>query len=1044
MKRTFLMGFCALLASLAPALSYGQGVQTGAMTGIVRTTDNAPLPDAKVTVSSPALQGERAATTDVNGVYALGGLPPGGYTVKISRDGLTPIEKSARVPLGGTAVVDARLAVAAVSETIVVQGVIPPPVTEIQTSANILASDINILPMGRTPYQVTELMPGVTTNTPNANQVTISGGFAYDNVFLIDGVDVNDNLLGTSNDLFIEDAIAEVQVLSSGITAEYGRFSGGVVNIITKSGGNMFNGSYRTTFGRPSWTQETPFERTNAIERGKPTGANSMVTNKLSTFTELAAGGPVVMDRLWFFGAGRFENSSTAGTTPLTAIAYTKTNDSKRYEAKMTGTVRPGHTLQGTYIDNRVHRANEPVLSFSIDKATFISPSTPNHLGVVSCYGALSPRMLVSAQYSQRRFRAEGVGGTATAIVDSPFLTRSGTMYQYNAPLFDASDPEQRNNRQFTASLSSFLSSRRLGSHELKGGFEDFVDTRIGANSQTSTGYVFTTNFKVDASGAPVLDAAGRLIPVFTPGTSRLAWWLPARGAAFSMSTMSAYLQDRWMAGSHLTFNLGMRYEHAGSDATAGGSTTIRNNRIVPRLGASYDLTGDGQMVFQGSYGRYSGKYNDQQFSRNTLVGNSNRYGFAYSGPAGEGRDFSAGFEPANYAGSAYLATFPNLNIQFDPKLSSPVTDEFTLGAGRAFAKRDYAKVIYVQRKASNFVEDFAQIANGIVPIVVNGVVVTRADVFVYKNSDVPKREYQALEFLGQHAIMDKVVVSGQWTVQLKNDGNFEGETPNPTGSTTGDYPELLVQARSNPSGRLDDFQRSKVRIWATYDLSLNKYGAIHIAPMYRYNSGTTYSLSVSGVALSAIQAARNPGYNSTPTQTLFFGARGSESFKGYALLDMAVTCDVPVWRSARPWIKVEAFNALNNRKLVSWNTTIAADAAGAKDENGLATGYIQGAQFGTATANSNYPASRRGRRPDVRRRRRLQILGTSKTQRTQSRGDPVEKDSLRGSAISAPPRRRRQLREWAAWWAAIRSCICRVRWGVMPIIRSININCPR
>jgi hypothetical protein len=959
MKRRILSGFliCISLASIAQA----QGVQTGTLAGTLKSTDGVVLPEATVSVTSPALQGERSTKSDVNGAYALPNLPPGGYTITISRSGLASLERTATIPLGGTATVDATLALATVSESVVVQGVIPPPVTDIQTSENIQASEINVLPMGRTPYLVTELMPGVTTNTPNANQVTISGGFAYDNVFLIDGVDVNDNLLGSSNDLFIEDAIGEVQVLTSGVSAEYGRFSGGVVNIITKSGGNMFSGGYRTNFTRPSWTKETPFEAANGIERGKPTTANPFITNKLSTFTELTGGGPVVRDRLWFFGAGRFENSSTQGTLQATAIPYTKTNHSKRYEVKATGALKSGQSLQGTYIDNRVHRANEPVLSFSIDTSTFISPSTPNRLAVVSYTGALSPRLLATAQYSQRHFKTQGVGGTATAIVDSPFLTRSGTQYQYNAPLFDASDPEQRNNRQLTASLTYFLSDKKFGSHELKGGFEDFADTRVGANSQTSTGYLFTTNFKVDAGGAPVLDSAGRLIPVFTPGTSRLASWLPSRGAEFNMTTLSAYVQDRFVATPHLTLNLGMRYEHIRSDATAGGSTNIRNNRVVPRLGASYDLNGDGKMVFQGSYSRYSGKYNDQQFSKNTLVGNSNRYGFAYSGPAGEGRDFAAGFDPANYAGAAYLATFPNINIKFDPKLSSPMTDEFTLGAGRAFAKRDYAKVVYVQRKVSNFVEDYPQFSNGIVPIVVNGVTVTTADVFLYKNSDVPKREYKALEFLGQHAIMDKVTVTGQWTVQLKNDGNFEGETPNPTGSTTGDYPELIVQSRSNPGGRLDDFQRSKVRIWADYDLSLKQYGSVHIAPIYRYNSGATYSLSVSGVALSAIQAARNPGYATTPTQTLFFGARGSESFKGFALFDMALTYDVPVWRKASPWIKVESFNLFNNQKLISWNRTIAVDPASDKDENGLPTGYIKGPQFGTATANSNYPGPRAG-----------------------------------------------------------------------------------
>ena len=946
MTRRILWVLFVLITALMPVWAYGQGVQTGAVTGTVTSSDNAVLSDANVFVSSPALQGAHSTTTDVNGVFVAVNLPPGRYTIKISKSGFNAVERSALVPLGGTATVNAILAVASVVETVVVEGVVPPPVTEIQTSANILASDINVMPLGRTPYLVAELMPGVTTNTPVAGQVTISGGFGYDNVFLIDGVDVNDNLLGTSNDLYIEDAIGEVQVLTSGITAEYGRFSGGVINIITKSGGNMFSGSYRTTFTNPAWTKETPFETRQR-------------TSKLSTFSELTAGGPVVKDRLWFFGAGRFENSSTAGTMPLTALPYTKTNNSKRYEVKATGTVRQGQTLQGSYIDNRVHRANEPVLSFSIDKAALISPSTPNHLGVVTYHAAVSSKMLVSAQYSRRDFETRGVGSTLTDIVNSPFLTHTGTQYQYNAAYFDATDPEQRNNRQLTGSLSYFASSRRLGSHEFKSGFEDFVDARIGANAQSATGYVFLSNFRVDAAGIPVLDAAGRLIPTFVPGTSRVQRWIPTRGAAFHMRTAAAYVQDRWVASPHFTFNLGLRIEHASSSAT-GDINAINLNRIVPRLGASYDLKADGRTVLLASYSQYSGKYNDVQFSKNTNVGNSDRYTTVYQGPAGEGRDFAPGFDVNNYAG-VVAGTFPAVNIRFDSHLSSPVTNEFTLGAARMLGTRSYLKAVYVQRTATNFVEDFTEFANGSSPLVVGGVTVGLTDNVLYKNSDLPKREYRAIELLGQHHVTKAVAVNGQWSVQMRNDGNFEGESPNPAGSPLGDYPEMTSLSRSAPLGHLDDFQRSKVRVWATYGLSLGQYGSLDVTPLYRYNSAKTYSLAVAGQALSAVQAARNPGYASTPTQTIFFGRRGSESFKGYALFDMALTYGVPLWKSARPWVKFEAFNLLNNQKLIAWNTAIVQDTTSARDENGLATGYITSPTFGTATSASHYPAPRAG-----------------------------------------------------------------------------------
>jgi hypothetical protein len=957
--RRSLAGLIVLLAVFFPAVSFGQGLQSGTLTGAVKSIDGGAISDAKVSVRSPAMQGERITATDVNGIYLFANLPPGTYTIVIAKTGLNPVERTALVPLGATASADATLDVATVSESVLVEAVRPVSVTAIQTSANITASEVSVLPMGRTPFLIAELMGGLTTNTPVANQVTISGGFAFDNVFLIDGVDVNDNLLGTANDLYIEDAIGEVQVLTSGMSAEYGRFSGGVVNIITKSGGNNFAGSYRTTFTRPSWTKETPFERANNIERGKPTTSNPFLSNKLSHFTELTAGGPLVRDRVWFFGAGRFENSSTAGTMPATAVAYTKTNDSKRYEAKLTGTVRPSHTLQGTFIDNRVHRSNEPVLSFSIDRAALISPSTPNRLSVVNYTGALSPRTLLSAQYSQKRFATEGVGGTSTDIIDSPFLTRTGTQYQYNAPYFDASDPEQRNNRQLTASLSYFMSDRRLGSHEVKGGIENFVDTRVGANAQSSTGYVFMSNFKADAAGAPVVDRDGHPIPLFVPGTSRVQRWIPHRGAEFNLTTTSAYLQDRWIASSKLTVNLGMRFEHVSSEAS-GGINSVSASRIVPRLGASYDVTGNGDTVVHATVSQYSGKYSSVLFSRNTNVGNSDRYTTVYNGPAGEGRGFAPGFDVNNYSG-VVAGTFPALNVSFAEDVSSPVTTEYTVGIARTFGTRTYGKAVFVGRKTSNFIEEFILRSNGTIPIVWNGTTLGEVDNIVYDNTDDMRREYRAVQLIGQHQVSDVVTVNGHWTIQLRNNGNFEGETPNPAGSPFGDYPELLSIARNAPDGRLDDFQRHKVRVWADYDQDLGRYGSLNVAPLYRYNSARTYSLVLNNQALSAVQASRNPGYAGTPLQQIFFGERGSESFKSFALVDLAVTYRIPVWRSAQPWIKFEAFNLLNNQKLIGWNTDITADPSSARDENGLPTGFLQGPRFGQGTANSHYPVPRLG-----------------------------------------------------------------------------------
>ncbi len=117
--------------------------------------------------------------------------------------GFETVEENATVPLGGEIGVNAVMAPEGVTETIQVFAVVPTPIEATETSSNATAEEVNALPVGRTPFAIAELQPGLTDNTPNGGQVTINGSFAYDNIFLIDGVDVNDNLFGTSNSLYV-------------------------------------------------------------------------------------------------------------------------------------------------------------------------------------------------------------------------------------------------------------------------------------------------------------------------------------------------------------------------------------------------------------------------------------------------------------------------------------------------------------------------------------------------------------------------------------------------------------------------------------------------------------------------------------------------------------------------------------------------------------------------------------------------------------------------------------------------------------------------
>ena len=254
------IALCAMLAVATGVATHAQGRQTGTVRGTVRDVQGLVLPGVTVTVESPALQGQRTAQSGLSGSYQIPGLPPGVYTITFAMSGFGEVAEQTVVPLGGAARADVALQPATVSETVQVVALVPSAVASTENSANITADNISALPLGRDIFRISELAPGLTNNASNTGQLTINGGFGYDNVFLIDGVDINDNIFGTAHDLFIEDAIEETQVLTSGISAEYGRFTGGVVNTITKSGGNQFSGSFRTNLYKPNWTEPTPFE----------------------------------------------------------------------------------------------------------------------------------------------------------------------------------------------------------------------------------------------------------------------------------------------------------------------------------------------------------------------------------------------------------------------------------------------------------------------------------------------------------------------------------------------------------------------------------------------------------------------------------------------------------------------------------------------------------------------------------------------------------------------------------------------------------------
>ena len=496
-----------------------------------------------------------------------------------------------------------------------------------------------------------------------------------------------------------------------------------------------------------------------------------------------------------------------------------------------------------------------------------------------------------------------------------------------------------------------------MGRHDLKFGGESYTSTRTGGNSQSATGFVFFAD-PVMSGGLPAKDSAGNIIPNFQPGISRVVNFRSVQGAQINLNTFALYLNDRWQLNDRWTFNVGGRFERHSTEATQAGITSITSSAFVPRLGATFDVKGDGKWILQGTYSHYAGKASETQFADNTNVGTPSSVAYTYNGPAGTGVDFVPGFNLANYRITA--GSFPVANIFLDDNLNTPRTKEWTLQAGTRLGNKGELKAVYANRKTTNILDDFITIDLGKTTVTDAGVNFGVFDNNFIRNTDDPNfRKYQGLQFLANYHVDNNWYVGAHWTIQLKNEGNFEGEAGNQPGnySIIGDRPEFYSAERHYPTGRFDDYQQHRLRAYTTYDVKVGRAGTATVGGVYRYDSAGTYSLFSNNVAITAQQLARNPGYARPPTfQTLFYGARGTEEFNPSHLFDFSFLYEVPVYKAARPFVKAELRNAFNKQPLIGFNVQVNPDPNSPKDALGLPTGYTKAASFGVP--QNNYTAT--------------------------------------------------------------------------------------
>jgi outer membrane receptor protein involved in Fe transport len=934
---------------------------TANLTGTV-TQAGSPLPGVTVTISSPALQGVRTAYTDVNGNYNFRSIPPGEYTVRFEMEGMQTVSKSARVGLAQTGRADTELALSSIAESITVTASAPAVLETTEVQTNVQAELVENLPLGRTLAATTALAPGVNVNGPNAGAITISGALAADNLFMVNGAVTNENLRGQSHTLFIEDAIQETTVQTAAISAEFGRFAGGVVNAITKSGGNEFSGSFRDSFNNPDWTSDSPI----VIDR----------IDDIQEVYEGTLGGRIVRDRLWFFGAGRYRDQATDGALFDNNTPYSANIEELRYEAKLTGAITSNHNLMMSYLDIELDQINNCFIACYEFSNLDTARSLPNDFFVARYNGILTDKFLLEASYAQKGFAFEGSGGDSLDRVEGTWGYDANTGAFFGAPVFcGICDPEERNNDTWGVKATYFLATRALGTHNIVAGYEDWSEERLSNNYQSGSNF----GINVYSMETAEYNAAGQFLPFITAGDVITYWPIEQLSAGSNMATQSIFLNDKWDFNQNLSFNLGVRYD-ANDGKDSSGRTVADDSAFSPRLGAIYDLRGDGRYRFNASYSKYVNRIAETVGGSASAAGTPASLYYEYQGPTISGLPtFEAFQELFNWFDSVggvnntdllVYASIPGLNTQITDTLVSPNVDEITVGFGMQLGANGFLRTDLITREWNDFFVTRLDRDTGIVEDEFG----QEYDLSFVENSDELERSYDAIQLQAGYRLGQRWNIGGNYTWS-ETKGNQTGQTggSGPVADNTsyqGFYPEFKAYEQFNPTGFLPQDQTHKVRAWVSYDLP-SAIGNFNFSLLQNFDSGTPYSALGLIDARPYVDSEVLDAYANPPSSVnYYFSDRGGFRWDDTLQTDFALNYTLPI-RKVGLFFQGEVLNLLDNDGQIGGNTTVlTARNASCIQDDGVTpcaafnpftetpvegVHWQRGANFGNATAGTTF-----------------------------------------------------------------------------------------
>lgn len=735
-RRFAIAAVLAVVTGWVGAASLTGQERFGGLAGVVTDSSKAAVPGATVTVTNKETGAVRTTVSGGDGTYRVAEVEPGRYNVTIELTGFQKVSADdVLVLLGKTFNVDAELKPGAVTEVVNVTGEEKQiDLRGVTIAHNVTAEEFNLLPKTRTFQDIALTSPGV-------NKGDIEGGFQVngasgaENGFTVDGMNTNSLLYGSSRQNTVFEYVQEVQVKTSGIDAQYGGALGGVISAVTKSGGNVFHGEghyYYYGNGLSAAPDQrlvlSPIDDTTVsfFQDVKQRNNNSEFGGSL--------GGPIVRDHFFFFGSVsprlqrrtnnyQFSNGTEPGSIAqknLLSQFFGKVTYSSgtRLRANASALVTPTRSTgtlasydgTGANFISSSKAGNAPNINrgYKVDQDTFSGDVNV----LVGNAGLLSAR----GGYFYDNYSDTGIPTTTSVLWNTPSIGVAGVPAALQLPRGSQNTPRALISNFDTTKTALFQVDYSQvftagGSHQVKGG----VGVRRSTNDVNSAypgGYVLLNwgaSFRSGATGQTSTGTYG-YYEVNDRGVKGVV----------NANMPSLYVQDTWTMG-RVTLNLGVRSER---ETIPSFRPQIKENafefgfgdKIAPRLGASFDLLGDGNVKLFGSWGRYFDwvKY---ELARGSFGADSwNIYYrsldtldvFNLSLSNMPGRDL---WNPS-VPNSNRDRRVPNFN-SVEPDIKSMFQDSTTVGAEFQVTASTVFSALYVHNKLTRALEDIGALVNG-------------------------------------------------------------------------------------------------------------------------------------------------------------------------------------------------------------------------------------------------------------------------------------------------------------------------------------------